>query len=142
MMNFSVKKFILTMLIGIPIGVFINESALLISMYLKNQTATAVSFENLLNGFLTGGLCGALFASISLIYNIESISLFSRSLIHALSGIVIYIFMGYLGNWFSMNISSILLSFIIFLGVYIIVWTAAYLREKRKINEINDLLNK
>lgn len=138
----SLKKFAITLLLGIPVGVFINESALLISMYLKNQTTSAVSFENLLNGFIIGGLCGALFASISLIYNIESISLFSRSLIHALSGIVIYIFMGYLGNWFSMKISSILLSFIIFLGVYIIVWTGAYLREKGKINEINDLLNK
>lgn len=138
----SLKKFAITLLLGIPVGVFINESALLISMYLKNQTTSAVSFENLLNGFIIGGLCGALFAAISLIYNIESISLFSRSLIHALSGIVIYIFMGYLGDWFSMKISSILLSFIIFLGVYIIVWTGAYLREKGKINEINDLLNK
>lgn len=71
----------------------------------------------------------------------NSKSLFKATAIHFLLIFAYFAFTGFYLRWFP-NTPSVFISLVIFVLIYFVIWILIYLAEKRKIEEMNRVLEK
>ncbi len=94
--------------------------------------------------FAVGGLFGIYCSFASLVYEIRSLNLLTKSLIHMLCTLAGVLITGNYLHWYPRPLNSLgaMLGFLgIFLIVYLAIWTLNYLAIKRSWEKINKRLN-
>lgn len=147
------KKIIMRGLFGLPTGIAIGfVITLIISICIGNGSFYPVTPElidatgNELNAvILQTVLCaimGAGFAAASIIWELDSWSLAKQSGIYFMIISVIMLPIGYFTNWMKHTALGVLSYVAIFVAIFVVVWLSQYLLWKRKIKQMNTLVNK
>lgn len=147
------KKIIKAGILGMPLGITIGLIIALIFSYLNHTDYLMASspqfftnFSSNLDGttfsILLWALMGFVFSSSSLVFNIENWSITKQTVIHFITTFILFTILACLAGWFPLQATFFIYYFIEFLIIYLIVWTTTMAIEKKKINELNRLLNK
>lgn len=147
-----IKKMILRGLIGVPIGITISYLiTIIISICIGKGIYYPVSDEligligNELNALILqtiiSGLMGAGFSMLSIIWEINSWSLFKQSAIFFGSSCLLMFPAAYLLNWMSHTAIGILIYVGIFILIFVIIWLSYYFYMKNKIKKMNSKIN-
>lgn len=147
------KKIIMRGLFGLPTGIAIGfVITLIISICIGNGSFYPVTPElidatgNELNAvILQTVLCaimGAGFAAASIIWELDSWSLAKQSGIYFMIISVIMLPIAYITNWMKHTALGVLSYVAIFVAIFVVVWLSQYLLWKRKIKQMNTLVNK
>lgn len=147
------KKILMRGLFGLPTGIAIGfVITLIISICIGNGSFYPVTPElidatgNELNAvILQTVLCaimGAGFAAASIIWELDSWSLAKQSGIYFMIISVIMLPIAYLTNWMKHTALGVLSYVAIFVAIFVVVWLSQYLLWKRKIKQMNTLVNK
>ena len=147
------KKILMRGLFGLPTGIAIGfVITLIISICIGNGSFYPVTPElidaagNELNAvILQTVLCaimGAGFAAASIIWELDSWSLAKQSGIYFMIISVIMLPIAYFTNWMKHTALGVLSYVAIFIAIFVVVWLSQYLLWKRKIKQMNTLVNK
>lgn len=147
------KKLIGRGLIGFPVGIAIGYViTVIISICIGDGFFHPVNPELVnkmgseLNAILiqTGlsGIMGTGFAMASVIWEIDSWSLAKQSGIYFMIISVIMLPIAYFTNWMKHTALGVLSYVAIFVAIFVVVWLSQYLLWKRKIKQMNTLVNK
>ena len=147
------KKIIMRGLFGLPTGIAIGfVITLIISICIGNGSFYPVTPElidatgNELNAvILQTVLCaimGAGFAAASIIWELDSWSLAKQSGTYFMIISVIMLPIAYITNWMKHTALGVLSYVAIFVAIFVVVWLSQYLLWKRKIKQMNTLVNK
>lgn len=147
------KKILVRGLFGLPTGIAIEfVITLIISICIGNGSFYPVTPEligatgNELNAvILQTVLCaimGAGFAAASIIWELDSWSLAKQSGIYFMIISVIMLPIAYFTNWMNHTVLGVLSYVAIFVAIFVVVWLSQYLLWKRKIKQMNTLVNK
>lgn len=147
------KKLIGRGLIGFPVGIAIGYViTVIISICIGDGFFHPVNPELVnkmgseLNAILiqTGlsGIMGTGFAMASVIWEIDSWSLAKQSGIYFMIISVIMLPIAYFTNWMKHTVLGVLSYVAIFVAIFVVVWLSQYLLWKRKIKQMNTLVNK
>ena len=147
------KKILMRGLFGLPTGIAIGfVITLIISICIGNGSFYPVTPElidaagNELNAvILQTVLCaimGAGFAAASIIWELDSWSLAKQSGIYFMIISVIMLPIAYSTNWMKHTALGVLSYVAIFVAIFVVVWLSQYLLWKRKIKQMNTLVNK
>lgn len=147
------KKILMRGLFGLPTGIAIGfVITLIISICIGNGSFYPVTPElidaagNELNAvILQTVLCaimGAGFAAASIIWELDSWSLAKQSGIYFMIISVIMLPITYFTNWMKHTALGVLSYVAIFVAIFVVVWLSQYLLWKRKIKQMNTLVNK
>lgn len=132
------KKFLVMFLrrffIGSAFGVFINQIIILLIAKTIGG-GFMIDFNLLLKQFLASCIVGGVAVGFSVIYlyYFENINFFIKTLVHFSISVFTYLLVASYVGWFSINIRSILGSFLVYFGI----WISFYLIEKKRIKKIN-----
>ena len=138
-------------ILGFIYGVFIGQTILIIeSLFMRDGNFYPVSTAlinlmgtNLgaviLQYFLTG-IMGAVFASSSVIFEMDEWSLLRQSIIHFIVVSIPSYIAGFLCCWFPHTVGSTLIWFGVFIVVYFIFWISFMLYYRKKVKTINEAL--
>ncbi len=134
--------------IGVTIMVFISTIFNLTSgsqIYYATNQAFYKDFENhlipTLISFGIGGIIGVIAALLAKIYNIEKLSLLSKSLLHLGSMFILIFSAGHYLKWYHLkSLSEIISVLITFIIIYFLIWTIRYLQAKREWKYISEQL--
>ncbi|KYH30612.1 hypothetical protein CLTEP_25560 [Clostridium tepidiprofundi DSM 19306] len=142
------KKAILRGFLGIPIGVFISTTISIIYslVYGKLMVVTpvdgAMSSLNLyLIQYIVSIIIGFVFASSSVIFEVEKLNLAKQTVIHFIITLVVFLPCSIVARWLEFNFAAILVYILIFIVIYMAIWFIQYFSWKRKINKLNKKLN-
>ena len=147
------KKILMRGLFGLPTGIAIEfVITLIISICIGNGSFYPVTPElidatgNELNAvILQTVLCaimGAGFAVASIIWELDSWSLAKQSGIYFMIISVIMLPIAYFTTWMKHTALGVLSYVAIFVAIFVVVWLSQYLLWKRKIKQMNTLVNK
>ncbi len=147
------KKVILRSLLGAPLGIAVSFLITVgISLTVGDGNYYPVApelvgdFGTEINAVLAQTLCsmlyGAVFAGASLIWEAERWSLLRMTVTHLLVVSLSTLVVAYFMRWMSRSLGGITLYFLIFIGIYLIIWLAQYQAMKRRIREMNEGLAK
>ena len=147
------KKLIGRGVIGFPVGIAIGYViTVIISICIGDGFFHPVNPELVnkmgseLNAVLiqTGlsGIMGTGFAMASVIWEIDSWSLAKQSGIYFMIISVIMLPIAYFTNWMKHTALGVLSYVAIFVAIFVVVWLSQYLLWKRKIKQMNTLVNK
>ena len=147
------KKILMRGLFGLPMGIAIGfVITLIISICIGNGSFYPVTPElidatgNELNAvILQTVLCaimGAGFAAASIIWELDSWSLAKQSGTYFMIISVIMLPIAYITNWMKHTALGVLSYVAIFVAIFVVVWLSQYLLWKRKIKQMNTLVNK
>ncbi len=114
-------------------GNFYAVSAALVDLAGTNLGAVIIQY------FLTG-IMGAVFASSSVIFEMDEWSLLRQTITHFVIVSVLSYIAGFLCRWFPHTVVSTLIWFGVFIVVYIIFWVCFMLYYKNKVKKINEAL--
>lgn len=101
-------------------------------------TKHSLVFVKVIQTILYGGF-GVVSEIASEVYKRTNLSIFMRTSLHILTILIYFAFAGYYLKWF-IDLSSAIASFVIFLIMYLIIWSIIYFTEKRKVEKINSKL--
>ena len=147
-----IKKMILRGLIGVPIGITISYLiTIIISICIGKGIYYPVTDElislmgNELDALILqtiiSALMGAGFSMLSIIWEINSWSLFKQSAIFFGSSCLLMFPAAYLLNWMSHTAIGILIYVGIFILIFVIIWLSYYFYMKNKIKKMNSKIN-
>lgn len=138
------KKFISNFcfrgLIAMGFGPIVYGCIMLI-LHLCNVDTTSNGLD-IFKGILSTCIMAFIIAGISNIYQVESLSLMSKIMIHALSLYLVYLVFYLLNDWIVKDLKVIGLFSLIFFSGYIVIWIIIYIIERKKIKELNEKLKK
>lgn len=140
------KNLLISFLIGVGIGSLVELSI----SYLLGEIIVGVPsyFEgqsNLVNAraieiILYGGF-GVIGVLGGILYDDDRFSLLAATSLHLLLLLVYYSFVGVYLCWFS-NFKELFFSNLLFILIFLVIWSGFYFYNKRKIEKINkDILN-
>ena len=142
------KKALLRGLMGIPLGISVNMTAMLIislAMGKMINYQTVIS-KNTLTAFAVNYMIsivvGFAFAIGTTTFEIEHWSLSRQTVAHFLLITTVFIPSAILGRWVRLNVVSILIYVCVFIVIYVISWIAQYNYWKMRIMKINEKLKK
>jgi len=92
--------------------------------------------------YLLSGLLGAAFAASSVVWENEGWSLMKRTVVHLISISLAMLPIAYLAHWMEHTVMGIVTYFLIFTGIYVIIWAIQYMLWRRKVNDINQRLQR
>ncbi len=146
------KKIILRGLIGLPLGIAIGFIfSLIISIIIGNGVFYPVSpsliktMGNELNAVILQtvlcSLIGIGFSASSVIWELDSWSLFKQSGIYFFIISIIMLPSAYFANWMEHSLIGFLSYIGIFALIFFVVWLSIYISCKHKINKMNAAIN-
>lgn len=133
-----ISNFCLRGLIAMGFGPIVYGTIMLI-LHLCNVDTTSDSLD-IFKGILSTCIMAFIIAGISNIYQVESLSLMSKIMIHALSLYLVYLVFYLLNDWIVKDLKVIGLFSLIFFSGYIVIWIIIYIIERKKIKELNEKL--
>ena len=135
-----ISNFCLRGLIAMGFGPIVYGTIMLI-LHLCNVDTTSNGLD-IFKGILSTCIMAFIIAGISNIYQVESLSLMSKIMIHALSLYLVYLVFYLLNDWIVKDLKVIGLFSLIFFSGYIVIWIIIYIIERKKIKELNEKLKK
>lgn len=133
------KKFIIRGLIGIPIGVFINQLVYLIMAI--NNDIVSISSSVIITQFFVSVLCGFYLAGVSVVFDIEEWSMLRQTITHSIA-MLPYFPIAYYAGWMPKSDIGITLFIANYFVVYVIIWISFKKYWEKKAKEINLELKK
>jgi hypothetical protein len=138
------KKFISNFcfrgLIAMGFGPIVYGTIMLI-LHLCNVDTTSNGLD-IFKGIISTCIMAFIIAGVSNIYQVESLSLVSKIMIHALSLYLVYLVFYLLNDWIIKDLKVIGIFSLIFFSGYIVIWVIIYIIERKKIKELNEKLKK
>lgn len=147
------KKVLLRCLFGAPIGLAIGTViTIIISLTVGDgvyyavvpeliadcgSEINAVVFQSVLSL-----IYGAAWAGASVIWENERWSILKQTVIHLIICSAATFPIAYFARWMPHNANGVLLYFGIFVVIYIVIWFSQYSSMKKKVQQINERLNK
>lgn len=132
------SNFCLRGLIAMGFGPIVYGTIMLI-LHLCNVDTTSNGLD-IFKGILSTCIMAFIIAGISNIYQVESLSLMSKIMIHALSLYLVYLVFYLLNDWIVKDLKVIGIFSLIFFSGYIVIWIIIYIIERKKIKELNEKL--
>ena len=114
---------------------------IMLILHLCNVDTTSNGLD-IFKGILSTCIMAFIIAGVSNIYQVESLSLVSKIMIHALSLYLVYLVFYLLNDWIIKDLKVIGLFSLIFFSGYIVIWIIIYIIERKKIKELNEKLKK
>lgn len=147
------KKVLLRCLFGAPIGLAIGTViTIIISLTVGDGVYYAVVPEliadcgNEINAVVFQSVLsliyGAAWAGASVIWENERWSILKQTVIHLIICSAATFPIAYFARWMPHNANGVLLYFGIFVVIYIVIWFSQYSSMKKKVQQINERLNK
>lgn len=133
-----ISNFCLRGLIAMGFGPIVYGTIMLI-LHLCNVDTTSNGLD-IFKGILSTCIMAFIIAGISNIYQVESLSLMSKIMIHALSLYLVYLVFYLLNDWIVKDLKVIGIFSLIFFSGYIVIWIIIYIIERKKIKELNEKL--
>lgn len=112
---------------------------IMLILHLCNVDTTSNGLD-IFKGILSTCIMAFIIAGISNIYQVESLSLMSKIMIHALSLYLVYLVFYLLNDWIVKDLKVIGIFSLIFFSGYIVIWIIIYIIERKKIKELNEKL--
>lgn len=112
---------------------------IMLILHLCNVDTTSNGLD-IFKGILSTCIMAFIIAGISNIYQVESLSLVSKIMIHALSLYLVYLVFYLLNDWIVKDLKVIGIFSLIFFSGYIVIWIIIYIIERKKIKELNEKL--
>ena len=135
-----ISNFCLRGLIAMGFGPIVYGTIMLI-LHLCNVDTTSNGLD-IFKGIISTCIMAFIIAGISNIYQVESLSLMSKIMIHALSLYLVYLVFYLLNDWIVKDLKVIGIFSLIFFSGYIVIWIIIYIIERKKIKELNEKLKK
>ena len=135
-----ISNFCLRGLIAMGFGPIVYGTIILI-LHLCNVDTTSNGLD-IFKGILSTCIMAFIIAGVSNIYQVESLSLMSKIMIHALSLYLVYLVFYLLNDWIVKDLKVIGIFSLIFFSGYIVIWIIIYIIERKKIKELNEKLKK
>ena len=145
------KEFFKRAIMGFVYGVFIGQTILIleslaggngsfypVSAYLLEHSGSQISAV-IIQYFITG-IIGISFATTTLIFEIDSWSITSQTVLHFVITSVVMFIAGFVCGWFPHTVKSTIIWFVIFIVIYVIMWVGFMLYFKKQIKKINEAL--
>lgn len=132
------KQFFLQSILGLFFGAFVMVVLTSVMVLTGRETIDGGSFIKDAIGYI---LCGWLFAVTPLFFEIQSLRLSQQTALHFFTAICPYLILAAAIGWVPVNVQSILLSALLFLLIYAVIWTSFYLYFRKEANNINEKLN-
>lgn len=147
------KQLVFRALIGFPIGVFISNLISLIISYIFGNGYYITCAPEVITRFgseimaatvqfLLSGVVGAVYAAASIIWNVDSWSLFRTTVTHFFIIAITFLPISILMGWCALNLQGILSYLGLFAFIYFCIWISQYFAYKKKIQKINQALKK
>ena len=147
------KKVLLRCLFGAPIGLAIGTViTIIISLTVGDGTYYAVVPELIadcgseINAVVFQSVLsliyGAAWAGASVVWENERWSILKQTVIHLIICSAATFPIAYFARWMPHNANGVLLYFSIFVVIYIVIWVSQYSSMKKKVQQINERLNK
>ena len=133
-----ISNFCLRGLIAMGFGPIVYGTIMLI-LHLCNVDTTSNGLD-IFKGIISTCIMAFIIAGISNIYQVESLSLMSKIMIHALSLYLVYLVFYLLNDWIVKDLKVIGIFSLIFFSGYIVIWIIIYIIERKKIKELNEKL--
>ena len=133
-----ISNFCLRGLIAMGFGPIVYGTIMLILHLCKVDTTS--NGLDIFKGILSTCIMAFIIAGISNIYQVESLSLMSKIMIHALSLYLVYLVFYLLNDWIVKDLKVIGIFSLIFFSGYIVIWIIIYIIERKKIKELNEKL--
>ena len=114
---------------------------IILILHLCNVDTTSNGLD-IFKGILSTCIMAFIIAGVSNIYQVESLSLMSKIMIHALSLYLVYLVFYLLNDWIVKDLKVIGIFSLIFFSGYIVIWIIIYIIERKKIKELNEKLKK
>ena len=125
-------------MIGISFGGIITFIALTI----VNFTGTDATISEIWLYMLFSFILGIYFGLSSFIFIDNGMSMLTQTVIHYCMSVVVYFIIALFGGWVPFTFVAILVTTLIFTGVYSLFWTAYYLYYKRLEANLNASLQR
>lgn len=143
------KVILLRCLYGGPIGLLIcHVISIAISVSINDGSYYAVVPELIsichseTNAVILQTICafvyGAIWASISVIWEIDEWSIIKQSIIHFSISSIVTFPIAYTMRWMEHSIAGVISYFIMFVSIYIGIWIYKYLTIRNKIKKMNE----
>jgi len=137
-MNY-VKTFLKRGLLGILLGVFINQVVYLIMAMQGN--IVQVESSMIISEFIISSLTGLYCAGISVIFDVEEWSLLRQTITHSIAMLPYFPIAIYAG-WMPMSLVGRMFFVLNYILVYVIIWFSFKKYWEKKSREINEELRK
>lgn len=142
------KTIVKRSLLGAVIGVFISHViAIVISLCIADGTFYAVvpqlieSTGSELNAVLLQTVCsllyGAMFAGVSVIWELDNWSILKQTVIHSLVVSIATLPVAYVTHWMHHSVLGMIIYFGIFAVIYAFIWFGQYMAVKYNVIEMN-----
>ncbi len=101
-----------------------------------------ISFTKIGIEILTATLLAFIAAGITVVYQIERLSVFLAALIHGVALYLDYILIYLINGWLSSKLVPILIFSACFIAGYLLIWFFVYFLTKRKVKNLNETIAK
>ncbi|MDO1604710.1 DUF3021 domain-containing protein [Lactobacillus sp. YT155] len=82
-------------------------------------------------------LLGVLIGVCSAVYQIRRFSLLTKTGIQLVGSLLSFLVIAYIGDWFPMKLGIIATSSLMFVLIFLFIWSMFYFAEKRELERIN-----
>lgn len=134
------KDFLLRSLIGIFFGAFVSTVITILIIYIGGLET--INGELFVKNAIGSVICGWFFTVSPLYFELRKLKLYQQTILHFVTVMVLYLVLAISIGWIPFNMLSILLTTIIGIVVYGIMWCLFYVYFKQQARKLNDDLNK
>ena len=135
-----VKLILKYLLFGIAVGCFFFIGNI-IFLDLMGSDRLQVFFDNFTSHAIGFMIVGVGFFGGSFLYEIENLKFSSKVIIHITLGISLFIIVGFINSWISLeNRSDLIINIIANVAILLAVWTALYIQDRKEIQRVNRAL--
>ncbi len=132
------KTFMIRSFIGIFFGAFIAVLITILFVYFgESETIDANLFVKNSIGSM---ICGWFFTVSPLYFEIRKLKLYQQTILHFATVMILYLILAISIGWVPFNTVTILLTVVIAIVVYSIMWSLFYLYFKNQAQKLNDAI--
>lgn len=114
----------------------------LIAITILKFTETETTISEIWLAMLLSYVLGIYFGLSSFIFTENGLSMLKQTIIHYCMSVVVYFIIALFGGWVPFTFVAILVTTLLFTGVYSIYWTAYYLYYKKVEENLNKSLQR
>jgi len=131
--------------LGIPIGIAIGATCVLvIAAIMEGNNGLDHAYYTSLNfyimSYILSAIIGAIFGASSVIWDIEKLSLRKQAILHFIITITTHLVCAITAKWVPLILEAILIYISIYIVIYIIIFVIIYNAQKRRVIEVNKVL--
>lgn len=129
-------------LLGIPLGVFINQTIFILIIIFYNTLPAIANMtkHQIILQYVLSSILGFIYTACTVIFEIDEWSHLKQTIVHFIFTSIVFYFVAIWGGWLPKDIKSIILFSIIFLTIYIVTWLSFKIYWNNKIEDINNRL--